>query len=363
MSLKFHGHTFTDSALCSCCTVHNDKRAVVVDPTNTGKLRSKFRAEMRRRWSQMRILSTTMIKERDLLAIKSGGLMSLHNPGLIGGASKIDVFQRWFDMALGNVVLQGDGSWMRRYLQEGYTAGQAFGMAQAKSNKEHQLAQHRTDALITLARVELQGIIEAVSQQSLRAVSEGLLSGSQPMAIARRVLNIIEKIGVIRSTAMIELLVVRAHAEASLDVYEAAGIASVGIVPEAKAKVVTDAQTQQKATDTATDAKRKTGPGSRSPRNQTPSRRTIGRIRSAELNIARRLGEHVNVRTAGDDDVCPICEAISENGPYTINRARTLIPAHPHCRCVFVPTHDNRFASDTHGRQTSRADASSSVGL
>lgn len=352
MSLKYHGHTFADSAICTCCDAN---KAVVVDPTNTGKLRAKFRAEMRRRWTQMRILSTQMIKERDLLAIKSGGLMAVHNPGLVGGASKIDVFQRWFDMALGNVVLQGDGSWMRRYLQEGYTAGQQFGMTQAKSNKEHKLAQHRTDALITLARVELQGVIEAVSQQALRAVSEGLLADAKPMAIVRRVLNVIEKIGVTRSTAMIELLVVRAHAEASLDVYEAAGIASVGLVPEAKAKVVTDATTQQKAQVTAKDAKRKAGPGSRSSRTQTPSRSTIGRIRRSELNIARRLGEHVNVRTAGDDDVCPTCEAISENGPYTINRARALIPAHPRCRCVFVPAFDKRFAEDTHGRQRSLA--------
>lgn len=360
MSLKYHGHVFRDSSICVCCDAGN--KSVVVDPTNTGKLRSKFRSEMRRRWSQMRVLSTQMIKERDLLAIKSGGLMAVHNPGLIGGASKIDVFQRWFDMALANVVLQGDGSWMRRYLQEGYAAGTTFGQAQAQSQAVHRMAQHRTDALITLARVELQGVIEAVSQQALRAVSEGLLSDAKPMAITRQVLNVIERIGVLRSNAMIELLVVRAHAEASLDVYEAAGIESVGLVPEAKAKVITDAQAQQKEKTTATDAKRKSGPGSRSSRNQVPSRRTIGRIRSAELNIARRLGEHVNVRTAGDDDVCPKCEAISEDGPYTINRARSLIPAHPRCRCVFVPAGDNRFAADIRGRQTSRADASSSVG-
>lgn len=359
MTLKYHGHTFADSAICVCCDAA--KKHVVVDPTNTGKLRSKFRAEMRRRWTQMRVLVTQMIKERDLLAIKSGGLMAVHNPGITHAGSKIDVFQRWFDMALGNAVLQGDGSWMRRYLQEAYTAGQQFGFAQAKSKQEHKLAGHHTEALIVLARVELQGVIEAVSQQGLRAVSEGLLGGAKPMAITRSVLNVIEKIGVTRSEAMIELLVVRAHAEASLDVYEAAGIVSVGLVPEAKAKVVADATTQQKATTTAKDA-RKTGPGSRSPRNQTPSRRTIGRIRSAELNIARRLGEHVNVRTAGDDDVCPKCEAISEDGPYTINRARTLIPAHPRCRCVFTPAHDNRFAEDTREARRSRVLESSSAG-
>ena len=40
--------------------------------------------------------------------------------------------------------------------------------------------------------------------------------------------------------------------------------------------------------------------------------------------------------TAGDDRVCDVCDGISENGPYTINEARGLIPAHPNCRSVFV---------------------------
>ena len=151
---------------------------------------------------------------------------------------------------------------------------------------------------------------------------------------------------------MIELLTVRAHAEASLDVYEAAGLQTVGLLPESKAqaKVVKDAQTKQKAKTSAKDAKR-SGPGARTRTSgSAPSASTIGRIRRAELATARRLGENVNVRTAGDDDVCPTCEAISEDGPYSINTARGLIPAHPRCRCLFTPADDGRFAQeDTRG--------------
>jgi hypothetical protein len=181
-------------------------------------------------------------------------------------------------------------------------------------------------------------------------VSEGLLTNANTMAIVRRVLNVIEKVGVNRTNAMIELLVVRAHAEASLDIYEAAGLATVGLVPEsrAQAKVVTDEKAQSKAqgaTQTA-DAKRSKGPGSRVSRKSVPSSRTIRRIRAAELRVAQALGENVNVRTAGDNDVCPVCEGIAEDGPYSINTARALIPAHPHCRCLFVPADDARFAPD-----------------
>lgn len=333
MTLQFHGHTFNDKALCSCCV--GDKRVAVIDPTNTRALRSKFRAETGRRWSQLRVLTTEMLNNKDLLALKSGGLMQVTAPAITGAGSKVDVFQRWFDLALQNAVLQKDGSFMRKFINGAYSIGTKFGQLQAKTQLANMMAGHREEALQSLARVELEGIIEAVSQQAVRQVAQGLLSNQRPMAIVRNVLNVIEKVGRNRSNAMIELLVVKAHAEASLDIYEAAGIKAVGLIPESQAQA-----------KPITDAPRKLGPGSRVSRKQTPSRRTIGRIRTAELNVAKRLGENVNVRTAGDYLVCPICEGISEDGPYTINTARGLIPAHPHCRCTFIPAHDARFAAD-----------------
>jgi ADP-ribose pyrophosphatase YjhB (NUDIX family)/predicted dinucleotide-utilizing enzyme len=71
--------------------------------------------------------------------------------------------------------------------------------------------------------------------------------------------------------------------------------------------------------------------------------------------------EEVDVLTAGDDDVCQDCQDIADNGPYDIDEAESLIPAHPHCRCAFVPADDARFAHDAgpddeerddHGRWT-----------
>jgi len=47
--------------------------------------------------------------------------------------------------------------------------------------------------------------------------------------------------------------------------------------------------------------------------------------------------EDVQVQTAEDALVCQTCEDIAANGPYDIATARDLIPAHIHCRCVFVP--------------------------
>lgn len=364
MSLKFHGHMFdAGTSRCLCCDA--GAKMSVIDPTNTRKLRTTFRAEVRRRWSQLRVLTKQMLVERDLLALKSGGLMNVNSPAITGAGSKIDMFQRWFDLALQNAVLQKDGSFMRKYLTQAYSAGTTFAQGQAKTMKIHNMAGHREGALQTLARVELEGIIEAVSQQAVRVVSNALLTDAKPMAIVRSIYGVIEKVGVNRSNAMIELLVVRAHAEASLDIYEAAGLKGVGLLPEsrAQARVVADEKAQSKKASATKDASRKTGPGSRSSRKSVPSGRTIRRIRASELRLAEKLGENVNVQTAGDNDVCPVCEAIAENGPYRISNARSLIPAHPHCRCLFVPDEDGESLEDaTRVEPQSRADELSPAG-
>lgn len=52
----------------------------------------------------------------------------------------------------------------------------------------------------------------------------------------------------------------------------------------------------------------------------------------------------VNVVTAGDNNVCPICEQIAEEGPYSPDELAKLKSIHPHflnptfhCRCALVP--------------------------
>jgi hypothetical protein len=50
----------------------------------------------------------------------------------------------------------------------------------------------------------------------------------------------------------------------------------------------------------------------------------------------------VTIVTAGDDRVCPICEDL-EGITYTVEEASSVIPAHPNCRCAFVPVEDKRY--------------------
>jgi len=328
--LKFHGHQFAADSICSCCT--GDARVVSIDPTGTRPLRTTFNSTLAIKWRGLRVLTRTMIVDQDILSMGSKGLMAIANPSIQGGSTKIQMFQRWFDHIAQAQVLAGDGSWMRTFIERGYNAGQSFAQAQVGAAHVSRYAGDRQEALFQLAVVELQGIIEAVSQQAVRAVAAGILNGQRPSAIVRSVYRVIDRTGVSRSAALVELIVVKAFSEATLDVYEAAGVRKVGLLPE-----------RLRAPARVGDAKRKkkldpSGPGtSRRSRNnpEGPSGRTVQRIRRFERNLERN--PLVAVQTAGDDDVCKVCNGISEDGPYKINTARALIPAHPRCRCVFVP--------------------------
>lgn len=312
------------------CALH-DAGVIKVDPTGTGSIRSKYRSLSAIRWRSLRTLARRMIIDQDLLTLTAKGLMQMANPAVQGGSTKIQMFQRWIDYAMNAAVLGGDGSYLRPMIESAYQDGLAFARKQVRRPIMVQIAQDKTDAIFQLAVVELQGIIEAVSQQSVRAVATGLVNNAKPLAILRMIYNSIQTVGISRTNTMIELLVVKAFNEATLDVYAAAKVQKVGLVPEAIVK------------RTIGDARR-TGPGSRVSRKVAPSRTTIGRITRAERALSRL--NRVNVRTAGDDDVCPICEGIADDGPYSIDTARSLIPAHPHCRCTFVPADDARFSDD-----------------
>jgi hypothetical protein len=43
------------------------------------------------------------------------------------------------------------------------------------------------------------------------------------------------------------------------------------------------------------------------------------------------------VLTAGDEKVCQICQDLAAEGPYGLDEAWPLLPAHPNCRCAWIP--------------------------
>jgi hypothetical protein len=78
--------------------------------------------------------------------------------------------------------------------------------------------------------------------------------------------------------------------------------------------------------------------------------------------LRARLGERVNVLTAGDDRVCPICEDLEGGGPYDLDTALSLIPAHPNCRCALIPADDEVDVGDAFDPNQPRDPAGTSTG-
>jgi SPP1 gp7 family putative phage head morphogenesis protein len=134
---------------------------------------------------------------------------------------------------------------------------------------------------------ELEGITQAVSQQSNRMLADGLAAGEGPREIARRLTDRVDAIGKTRATTLARTSVIDTFNSAALKRYEELGAEGVTVRAE--------------------------------------------------------------WQTAGDERVCKICQAL-EGQTWTIEEARSATvsvaghsdipvtpPAHPRCRCAIIP--------------------------
>lgn len=135
--------------------------------------------------------------------------------------------------------------------------------------------QSTVEILATRAYNELDGVTDTMGQQMNRILAEGLINGDNPYNIAKEMSNTIEGLGDSRALTIARTETAYAQAQGQLTGFRELGVAELGIMAE--------------------------------------------------------------WLTAEDDRVCPECEAGAKNGPYKIDDADGLIPAHPNCRCAFSP--------------------------
>lgn len=327
-SLKRDGHIILDTASkfvcedtsnnvleCNCGKSHIVDAALRArrDPTRTLDLRRSFIRNLERRWRTVSRLVTQALTQQDVFGLAGANVQAIQFISMSSG--RVNSFQSWIDTVLADVILGlNREQWIGEYVHEAYRRG--WKVAAAQINRDLPINEDRAAIITKLAISELQGVNEAFSQRAVRAFSDGLLSHLPPATIARSIRQAIDAIGVVRSRATVQTIIVRANGEAALDLFQLAGLKQVSILPETMPS-----------------------PGRmHAIRDATKARRT-----AAKRKRPRAL---VEVLTAGDDLVCQICEDIAAEGPYTIQEARGLIPAHPNCRCAFVPFGDERFAHD-----------------
>lgn len=274
---------------------HSHFHANAIDPTKTSQLRKRFEADFKRRYRKvMRKIV------REVVELDGFGLSIRVNAKRFDfptNQAKVAGFMTWLNSTL-NAELFGstlalprdvaaNKAWMNTYIQTSYRRG----MARASTDIRRAGGRVSTDyvdnaffrpihadrvgIVYTRAYDGLRDITTAMDEQISTVLAEGLADGRGVREIAKAINNRVEKIGLTRSRLLARTEVIAAHAESKLNVYEDANIQGVGLQSE--------------------------------------------------------------WLTAGDDRVCPECDAAAAQSPYTVNEAHGMIPLHPNCRCTWVP--------------------------
>jgi len=284
------------------------------DPTRTGKLRQSYRGQFRRRWRRVKGLVNTTFIENDAAELadpeKHRPLHIHASPAetfTFGNVEQLsDEFAVWFRQVVAEEV--GGVSpraatqdplytWQKPLVQGAVIKGMDSALnalrragVQNLATSAHELIRHphfaRTVRELSIQHYDrLKTVQDATVSQAARKTRDTLVQGyaehQTPRQMARNLAGAIndrvDKVGLRRSLTIVRTEITRAHAEASLTTYEAAGV--------------------QKVTNFA------------------------------------------EFSTASDERVCPICLGW-EGVAVTIKEARGTIPLHPMCRCIWLPSFD-----------------------
>jgi hypothetical protein len=180
------------------------------------------------RTGQLKKLTRSFLVEQDSLGLKNetaGSIMLGANSG-----SKLDAFANWFKFACVQTILGKDASWIAPFIRAGYEKGANDAARRIKA--EPVIDEDKFAAFESVNAHELDGIADAVEQQAVRAVGEGLRMQRTPQQILTAVLDRIEKIGETRIKALAHFSVVSAHASASLATYRQNNLTKVGVQAE-----------------------------------------------------------------------------------------------------------------------------------
>jgi len=268
------------------------------DPTRTKTLRRRYAERLRGWFGRLNAVIRAAVKTRDVFSINEEDPTP---PGVFGfprNDQKVEAFMRWLREQERRGVLRIVTRNGNTFIQSSYGRGLEHARRNLKNagievpDENVDIAfnlpvhQETLQSLYTRNFNELQGITEAMNQRISRELADGFEAGENPTRIARRITDVVDDVGKRRATTLARTEVIRAHSDATLNRYERFGVDEVTV--------------------------------------------------KAEWS------------TAGDARVCPICQAL-EGRTFTIEQARSETftfndqdfpvrpPAHPNCRCAFLP--------------------------
>jgi hypothetical protein len=301
------------------------------DPTHSAGLRRQGRAIVTRRVHALHQSLRYSFQDEDVAGLRRSNEIATRTAFINWFESVSHKLARAEDM-VENVIYQNltQQDWTRELIERSVQRG----LDQVEQELQASVAAWDASEVSRLhahaAIAEIHGIAGETQRRVLRHVVRALDTKDTPEALMREVRKVLEKITKLRLHMMINMGVVKAVNAGKLFGYEMLGVKQVGINPE-----------WLPAPRVHHDAKRRQSP------EQKILEAAMGKGRAAVIEeIIEAVEEEVlvNILTAGDDKVCEDCEDIAADGPYDIDKAKDLIPAHPNCRCAFVPWSDKRFA-------------------
>lgn len=262
------------------------------DPTKTTVLRRRFERDLVRRFRTIARLVKEGVVERNALKLNQ----PMPQFDFPTSTRKVGAFMQWLKKAENQHILEiiegtpvesaAQRAWTQVYLRSAYQKG----LSQSGSNASAQGVDisdtfidsgffrpiHADAAGLIYTRVfkDLKGITDAMDTAISRVLAQAMIEGRGMEHIARQIVKQVEGIGITRARVLARTETIRAHATATLNMYTELGAEGVTIMSE--------------------------------------------------------------FSTAGDDAVCPKCEAL-EGTEYTLQEAQGIIPVHPNCRCAWLP--------------------------
>lgn len=285
------------AATCSCCKgaspslrlrFHADR----VDPTKTTLIRRKYAAEMGRRFGVVRRL----VREK----IQSGSFTLRTNAPTASSPARHTEFMAWLREQINEHVLEVSKAasaaplrrspWQDLYIRAAYRRGMdsaAQSMRKAGVPVDGQWVDaafrrpfhaDRVAMIYTRAYAELEGVTKAMESRMSASLATSMAHGWGVEQTAKALVKAVDAIGITRARMIARTETMSAHADATLNSYEDAGIEGVNVL--------------------------------------------------SEFSSSR------------DNKVCPRCQEL-EGQRYSIEEARGVIPVHPNCRCAWLPVIDD----------------------
>lgn len=271
-------------------------RAIRRDPTRTTMLRAAFDRDIKRRIKKLKTAIRAYI-------------LANYNPNIIGNAGdpyefgrssqKVGAFMQWLDAQNRKGLLQtvsgtakstaSRGAWSNLYIRSAYQTGVASSANNLRAAGatvkprfvdaafNRPIHADAVGLIYTRTYNDLDGITGSMAGQMSSVLASGIANGAGALEIAKGLEKIADMTS-IRAMRIARTEVIRAYADSTLNTYEEAGVDGVTMLAE--------------------------------------------------------------FSTAGDDQVCPECEAL-EGTVYSVDDAAGLIPVHPNCRCAWLPVIDD----------------------